>query len=104
MRRLEKQTFSYCEHLAQIKLNEGLEEIGEGCFWYSGLMVVQIPASVRLVEKEAFYGCERLGEVEFASGSRLERVESRAFLETGVRSLGVSEAVDVAADAFEGGQ
>ena len=75
-------------------LNDGLEEVGEGCLWYSRLRAVRTPASVRLVEKEAFYGCERLGEVVFASGSRLERVESRAFRETGVRSRPGLEAGD----------
>lgn len=38
--------------------------IGEQAFYFTGITKVVVPASVETIEKEAFYGCESLVEVE----------------------------------------
>ena len=87
----------------RVVIPDGVERVGDYWFCRCGVESLVVPDSVRELGAHAFDGCERLGEVVFASGSRLERVESKAFWETGVRSLEISGAVDVAADAFEAG-
>ena len=52
----------------------------EACwFCESAIESVWIPECVEKISRCAFWGCERLRTVEFAEGSRLERVDDWAF-------------------------
>ena len=87
----------------RVVVPDGVEKVGDCWFCRYGVESLVVPDSVRELRAHAFDGCERLGEVVFASGNCLELVENKAFWETGVRSLEISGTVDVAADAFEAG-
>ena len=49
-----KAAFHSCRALKQVRLNEGLEIIGEYCFAGNGLEMVSIPGSVRRIDTAAF--------------------------------------------------
>ena len=55
--------FSGCKSLTHIVLPKNLNTFKSGCFSYSGLERVEIPASVATYEYNVFLGCERLREV-----------------------------------------
>ena len=61
LKTLEKDAFRSCHFLASATLNEGLEEVGEGCFRMAGLEEVTLPKSVKTIGRRAFCGCEKLG-------------------------------------------
>ena len=67
-----------------VRLPAGLTKVGS--LWFSGARMesVEIPASVRVIEANAFRNCRQLRQVVFAEGSRLEAVEAHAFGGTGL--------------------
>ena len=46
---------------------------------FTNLQIINISASLKRIEDRAFYGCENLREVIFASGSQLESIGKEAF-------------------------
>ena len=68
-----------CRNLKDVRLPEGLEVIGMGCFSESGLKRLALPASVKSVGAAAFRGCWQL---------------KHAQLNEGLESLGKKEVVD----------
>ena len=61
---LEDETFSGCDSLARVLLNDGLETICEQCFKNCRLEEVAVPSSVRYIGPQAF-GCDSLRRVRF---------------------------------------
>ena len=57
-----------CENLKSVTLPEGLEKIGTGAFFDSGLDSVEFPASLRVVSQAAFARCKNLETVKFSDG------------------------------------
>ena len=55
--------FSKCGSLQQIILPENVSTFKNGCFSYSGLTSIEIPASVATYEYNIFLGCASLSEV-----------------------------------------
>ena len=66
--------FYECTSLKNIDLPEGMESIGEGCFWESGLEEINIPKSVKKIEKSVFSECKSLQKVVFEKGSELKEL------------------------------
>ena len=64
---------------------EGVERIGRRWFWGCTIESVAIPASVGVIEEEAFWECGRLREVVFQEGIRLVKIPYGCFAKTGVR-------------------
>ena len=60
--------FMSCESLVSIRLNEGLEMIGQYSFANTGLKSVIFPSTLRTVMYGAFYNCRRLQSVEINDG------------------------------------
>ena len=58
-------TFYECSALAKITLSDGLETIGEKCFFEIGLKEILIPSSVTTIEGNAFDMCGSLKAVLF---------------------------------------
>ena len=56
-------------------LPDDLEAVGRRWFQHSGIEKVIVPNSVKTLGEGAFVGCERLREIVFEPGSRLERIE-----------------------------
>lgn len=55
--------FSGCGALQQIILPKNVNSFKSGCFSYSGLRSIEIPASVATYEYNIFLGCSKLSEV-----------------------------------------
>ena len=68
----------------QVVIPEGTERIENQWFWGSEIESVEIPASVKKIDKEVFYNCKHLGHVVFAEGSQLEKIGPRCFYKAGI--------------------
>ena len=71
--------FSKCKNLAEVELSEGLKRLSISCFCESGLEKIRIPASVEIIDNNAFYNCDKLKKVLFREGSKLERIGACCF-------------------------
>lgn len=65
------QAFVDCKSLTAVHFGYALEDIGSQAFLRSGLKSLDIPATVKAVYSEAFYGCASLESVRFESGARI---------------------------------
>lgn len=65
--------------LLDVRLPEGLHEIGGAWFAGSRIRRVHVPASVQKIGEKAFYHCPSLRGVVIADTSRLEKVGDEAF-------------------------
>ena len=79
--------------LRDVKIPDGVETIGERWFAYSWVESVAVPASVKTIDCEAFYGCEKLKRVTFASGGLLEMLGEECFAESGVEEVAIPASV-----------
>jgi hypothetical protein len=61
----------------------------------TGLVEIILPASVEILGDECFSLCGSLYSVTFESGSRLSRIEGRAFSETGFIEIIIPSSVEV---------
>jgi hypothetical protein len=59
------------------------------------LVEIILPASVEVLSEMCFFGCGSLSSITFESGSRLSRIESRAFYQTGLIDIIFPASVDV---------
>ena len=64
---------------ASVRLNDGLESLGESCFEYSGLERLVLPASVTSVGERAFTQCEHLKYVDLRAARGLRSLGRHAF-------------------------
>lgn len=78
LRLIDELAFANCVALYEIKLNEGLEEIGACAFSQSGLDKIRIPRTVKKLGYSAFEECHELSEVTLSNG--LEELGANAFL------------------------
>ena len=58
-------TLGELRHLREVKLQEGLEIIGENWFADSDIEKVVVPASVKEIQVSAFRGCDKLVSINF---------------------------------------
>jgi hypothetical protein len=77
------------------EIGSALREIGEVAFWLSGLKSIVIPASVGVIDKEAFYCCSSLTSVTFKADSALREIGESAFAESGLTSIVIPASVGV---------
>ena len=57
-----------CKNLKAIELPDGLEYLGNECFYNSGLESIRIPPTLKTIEIWTFCGCKNLRHVEFSEG------------------------------------
>ena len=62
-----------------VRLNDGLESLGESCFEYSGLERLVLPASVTSVGERAFTQCKHLKYVDLRAARGLRSLGRHAF-------------------------
>ena len=74
---IAQSAFSSTEALSSIHLPETLTSIGEDAFIFSGIPQIQIPDSVRAIERRAFYGCARLASARLPA--QIDRIGESAF-------------------------
>jgi hypothetical protein len=99
---LGKESFHGCRSLESVTFESGsrLERIERSAFsgtviFSNKLKSVLIPSSVVVLGKRSFGQCKSLESVTFESGSRLERIEKRAFQGSGLRSILIPSSVVV---------
>ena len=52
--------FAYCKGVQVIALPEGLTQIFDKAFRYSGFMAIVLPSTLKVIPQDAFVGCEKL--------------------------------------------
>ena len=72
---------------------EGVTKIGDRWFSQTAVTKVTIPASVREIGTEAFYGCKELEEVLFPEDSQLETIGARNFQDSGIMRIDIPDSV-----------
>ena len=65
------QAFGDCRNLTAVHFGDDLEGIGSQAFLRSGLKSLDIPATVKAVCSDAFYGCASLESIRFGTGARI---------------------------------
>ena len=55
--------FARCINLNSIKFNEGLTEIGEAAFAYTGVRSIELPSTLQTIKREAFANCKQLEKI-----------------------------------------
>ncbi|MBR2646238.1 MAG: leucine-rich repeat protein [Clostridia bacterium] len=66
------------------------------------LTSIEIPAGVTSIASDAFNGCTALTTVTFAEGSKLTRINGRAFQDSGITAIDIPETVNnIGNDAFK---
>ena len=80
--------------MKKIVIPEGIEKIGNHWFWGSEAEKVEIPASVRNIETDAFHGCGSLKNVVFAEGSLLKMIGPGSFSNTGIERIVVPKSAE----------
>lgn len=92
---IESNAFEDCIGLKEIKLNEGLEEIGTKAFLNaSSLKEISIPDTVTSIGTYAFENCKSLENVKLSSG--LKKLEDGLFYDCkNVNVLDIPEGVEV---------
>ena len=73
--------------LKEVVVPEGVEDVGEQWFKNTGLESVSLPASVRVVAREAFYNCRSLKRVVFARNGNLEEIGDKCFQNSGIEEI-----------------
>ena len=73
--------------LREVVLPEGVEEVGGQWFKNTGLESVSLPASVRVVAREAFYNCRSLKRVVFAGSGNLKEIGDKCFQSSGIEEI-----------------
>ena len=72
--------FAFCENLAKVTFNEGLETIGDNAFEGCALLEkLEFPASLKTIGDNAFESCEAVSKIRFAEDSELELLGYCAF-------------------------
>ena len=87
---------------ATVSLPQGLQSVDVGPFARSLVQHVEVPSSVRYIQKHAFADCERLRSVGFAPESGLKKMEACCFRGSGVEELAIPSRVSEVGDfAFQ---
>ncbi|MBQ5810323.1 MAG: leucine-rich repeat domain-containing protein, partial [Clostridia bacterium] len=99
-----KFNFYLCSKLQTVTFAEdgALTTIGWGAFGNTGLVEITIPATVKLLDRHAFYFNYDLSVVNFAENSQLEKIDAYAFRGTTALSEvnGIPAGAVVHANAF----
>ena len=87
-----------CKHVV---IPDGVEKIGNHWFCSSETESVKIPASVREIGVDAFFGCKNLKSVVFAPESKLEKIGAGSFSKTGIEKIVVPKnVIEIEVGAF----
>lgn len=99
-------TFDHCINLHEIKMQEGLELLGNYTFNYAGNtseqdMSVVFPASLKTIGEYVFAYSKNLTAITFADGCALESIGNYSFRDTKLESVVLPEALTtISSNAF----
>ena len=78
--KLDCMTFSGCFGLTNVELNEGLKEIGYGCFSMCfNLRNIELPKSITKLDNNCFANCSKLTNIKLNEG--LKEIPKYCFME-----------------------
>ena len=86
---LGKSVFSDCKNLKAVEFNPNLRNIGEYCFWRSGIQSLDLPPYVKAVPNGCFEWCRSLKSVSL--NENLEMLGSSAFYDTAIQKIALPE-------------
>ena len=86
-----KSAFERCIGLKVIDLPETLTELGNECFWQSGLEKVVLPGSIKKIPQSCFQNCRDLTSIILKNG--IYEIEHDAFTKTGITDIVFPESV-----------
>ena len=69
--RIGSQCFSKMSSLRNIRFNKGLKEIGEGSFYGTSIVNLQLPVTITKIEESAFEECYELQKLEITPNSEM---------------------------------
>ena len=72
LKRLEEETFYYCENLKRVEIPNGVEYIGKQCFEGSGIEEIALPHTLKEIDENAFKECKNLKTVWIEEGCTLD--------------------------------
>ena len=81
-RKIMPYSFAGTQRLEKVTLPEGLTEIGNYAFCYSGSYTYDLPSTLRYIKNGGFYSNFRLNSIELPEG--LEQIAEYAFFDCGV--------------------
>ena len=84
--------FSALPNLQTVELPDTLEVIHKAAFRDSGLTSVEIPASVKIVDRWVFAGCNELADIQLHDG--LQEIGIEAFGGCNIKELRIPETVE----------
>lgn len=95
-REIGTHAFYDCRLLKSVRLNKGLEKLGEKelvgeqeyegkVFAYSAIRDIRLPTTLKKIEERMFLGCKNLKSVEISNG--VERVGKECFFESGTKEI-----------------
>lgn len=97
--------FAVCDPAVQDLVFEEpvvVEEFGKSAFRNSGLVSIEIPPSVKVIQKKCFAEMLSLGKVTFAPNSGIVEVGERAFQKCKIQSISLPASIQkIGAFAFE---
>ena len=88
--------------LKEVRIPDGLSTIWSCLFTAADIESVEIPASVKEIEVDAFYNCKKLRYVIFAEGSQLEKIGEGCFSGSGIEEIAFPSTLkEVGENAFQ---
>ncbi|MBQ9953961.1 MAG: leucine-rich repeat protein [Eggerthellaceae bacterium] len=92
-RSIARKGFSGFASLKKVELPDSLEVVEGYAFFRTGLLEIEMPASLREVGERAFFNCRSLRKITFAEG--LRTVGQHAFTATSIGELRLPSTVEV---------
>lgn len=77
MKEIGAKAFCECASLRNMRLNEGLEKLGESAFWRSALASIRLSPMLKIIERETFASCGNLNSIVIPNG--VEHIGSGCF-------------------------
>ena len=98
----DRSTFQNCSELKRIIFdnNSKLKELPSLAFYsLTNLTAIEIPASIEIINNDAFNGCKALTDIIFASGSNLRTIGEDAFNDcVNLRTIKIPSSVETIED------
>ena len=88
--------YSYNGEIVNIKVSEGITEIGEDIFSYSAVRNAQLPNSLKSIKSAAFYACGSLENIQLPDS--LEYIGRGTFSGCGIQDINIPSTVTFIGD------
>ena len=76
---ISQEAFQRCVSLRSVTIQQGVTKIGAKAFTGTAVSAIYVPASVRIIEENAFKELRKLAQVTFHKDSKMESIAASAF-------------------------